>query len=246
MKLITTSWDDGNIADFRLAELLEKYNLQGTFYIPASNTEHDVMTEKEIVALSDKFEIGGHTMNHTSINNISNELFDKEIKGCYTWLTNLIGEPPKSFCFPRGVYNRQAVDYAIKSGFEIIRTTELLNPWFDKNDIVIPTTMQLFRHSELTYYKHLLKRFKIKSILLFLKSGSSSELQHILEYYLNYILKNGGCFHLWGHSWEIEEFNLWADLENLFRIMSDIPEFEYVNNKTLLQFKNVELIKQVI
>ncbi len=30
----TTSWDDGSIYDMRLAELLLKYGLKATFYIP--------------------------------------------------------------------------------------------------------------------------------------------------------------------------------------------------------------------
>jgi peptidoglycan/xylan/chitin deacetylase (PgdA/CDA1 family) len=238
MKLITTSWDDGCVEDFRLAELLEKYNLKGTFYIPASNNEQKVMSEKEIVELSRKFEIGGHTMKHTSIDKVSEKLFSEEIQGCYTWLADLIGQPPVSFCFPRGIYNQEAVEYTLNCGFGIIRTTELLNPWFEKNNPVIPTTLQVFKHSELTYYKHLLKRFHLKSLLLYLKSNRSSSLQANVEYYLNFIQEHGGCFHLWGHSWEIEEFNLWRDLENLFKIMSNIPGVEYVNNKELLKYKN--------
>ncbi|HWZ23458.1 MAG TPA: polysaccharide deacetylase family protein [Cytophagaceae bacterium] len=238
MKLITTSWDDGYKGDFRLAELLEKYNLKGTFYIPASNEEHEVMSEKEVIELSSRFEIGGHTMTHTRINNVSAKLFADEIQGCYNWLTNLVGEPPVSFCFPRGVYNKPAVEYTLRCGFKIIRTTELLNPWFDKNNSIIPTTLQVYNHSELTYCKHLFKRFKIKSLMLYLKSNRSSDLQRSLEYYLTYIQEHGGCFHLWGHSWEIEEFNLWIELENLFKIMSNISGIEYVNNKELLRYKN--------
>ena len=34
--LITTSWDDGHPLDLRLAELLHKYDVPATFYIPVS------------------------------------------------------------------------------------------------------------------------------------------------------------------------------------------------------------------
>ncbi len=237
MKLITTSWDDGYKGDFRIAELLQKYNLEGTFYIPAFNDEHEVMSEKEVVELSKKFEIGGHTMKHSTIDKVSEKLFDEEIKGCYTWLTDLIGEPPVSFCFPRGVYNPSAVDYTLKCGFGIIRTTELLNPWLDKKNPVVPTTLQVYKHSEYTYYKHLLKRFNFKSLLLYMKSNRTSDLEKNIAFYLNYIQIHGGCLHLWGHSWEIEEFKLWTDLENLFKLLSNIPGTDYVNNKGLLKYK---------
>lgn len=240
MKVITTSWDDGHIKDFRVAELLEKYNLQGTFYIPASNHEHEVMSAKEVVALSDRFEIGGHTMKHQTINKVSDELFQAEIKGCYTWLKDLTGEPPVSFCFPRGIYNKYAVEYAYKTGFKLIRTTELLNPWLDPDSRMVPTTLQVYKHSDLTYIRHLVKRLNVKSLLLYLKSGRSSDLQKKLEYYLDYIQHHGGCFHLWGHSWEIEQFNLWSDLEQLFQYMSNISGIDYINNKGLLKYKNTE------
>jgi len=238
MKLVTTSWDDGHVKDFRLADLLEKYKLGATFYIPAANEEHEVMSEQQIIELSERFEIGGHTMNHTRIRNTSKELFDYEIKGCYKWLGDLLGKNINSFCFPGGVINEAAIQYAFKTGFQIVRTTELLNPWFDTNERVIPTTLQVYHHSVFTYYKHLAKRFKLNSLLLYLKSNRSSELKKNIEFYLNFIQEHGGCFHLWGHSWEIEEFNLWFELEELFNVMSDIPEIIYVSNEGLLKYKN--------
>jgi peptidoglycan/xylan/chitin deacetylase (PgdA/CDA1 family) len=238
MKLITTSWDDGYIGDMRIAELLDKYNLQGTFYIPATNDEHKVMSENDIVALSKKFEIGGHTMNHTTINKVSNELFSTEILGCYEWLTNLTGKQPVSFCFPRGVYNRAAIDYTFNSGFKIIRSTELLNPSLNEDSLLTPTTLQVYPHSTFTYYKHLIKRIKLKSLILYSRSHSTSNVQKLVDYYLNYIHLNGGCFHLWGHSWEIEENNLWSSLENILKALSNISEFDYKSNGDLLPFKD--------
>jgi len=237
MKLITTSWDDGHIMDFRIAELLEKYGLSGTFYIPLRNKEHEVMSENKLLELSAKFEIGGHTIGHTRINNKSKELFDYEIKGCYDWLNNLLGKAPKAFCFPGGVYNSAAIDFTLNTGFEVIRTTELLNPWMDANKVVIPTTLQVYPHSRFTYIKHLIKRVKVESLLFYLKSNKSSDLRKMLEYYIEYIQLNGGCFHLWGHSWEIEEYNLWETLEDLLKMLSGIPGMDYVNNGELLKYK---------
>ena len=243
MKLITTSWDDGHVTDFRLAELLEKYNLQGTFYIPAANNERTVMSEEQIVSLSKKFEIGGHTLNHASLNKTSRTLFEREIKGCYHWLNNLLGEPPISFCFPRGAYNNEAIEYCFTTGFKILRTTELLNPWWNDNTSVVPTTLQVYPHPTFTYYKHLIKRVKLKSLLLYLKSNNLSDLERLVTYYMDYIQLHGGCFHLWGHSWEIEENNLWSVLENLFDRMSNRVEFSYINNKEMLRYKSTETNK---
>lgn len=232
-RIITTSWDDGYPADYRLAELLLKYNLPGTFYLPKCNAEHEVMGECQMTELSAHFEIGGHTINHVRISDTSTQVFETEIKGCYHWLTELLGKEPESFCFPRGVYNQEAVVYAFKTGFKVIRNTELLNPNLSKSSEVVPTTLQLYPHSSLTYFKHLVKRLKIRSLGVYLRSGMKSNLLQLVDYYLAYVAQHGGCFHLWGHSWELEQYNLWDELEAVFRIISNRSEFEYMQNREL-------------
>jgi peptidoglycan-N-acetylglucosamine deacetylase len=87
----------------------------------------------------------------------------------------------------------------------------------------------------------LLKRFKLKSLLLYLKCNNKSDIHRLLEYYLNYIYIHGGCFHLWGHSWEIEKNNLWADLEIFFKTMANIRGIDYVNNRDLLTMQKEKL-----
>ena len=236
MKLITTSWDDGHPADFRVAELLQKYELPGSFYIPKNNEEHPVMDEAGISELSRKFEIGGHTLNHIRIRRPAKSLLESEILGCSQWLTDLLGQKPVSFCFPGGVFQRAAVNYTFQAGFKIIRSTELLNNGFAMENGVIGTTLQLFPHSSFTYCKHLLKRFKFGSLQIYLRGKLSSDLLHLSEYYLERVLEKGGCFHLWGHSWEIEQNQLWSELEMILKMLSGISEINYVQNQALLKY----------
>src|ERR1700761_2379309 len=88
-KLITTSWDDGHTLDFRIAGLLEKYKLKGTFYIPKFNPQNEVLPEKDILALSSRFEIGGHTLTHVNLKNLPPRQQIREIHGCADWLKNV-------------------------------------------------------------------------------------------------------------------------------------------------------------
>ena len=47
-------------------------------------------------------------------------------------------------------------------------------------------------------------------------------------------MNNGGIWHLWGHSWEIEANSDWDKLESLFRLIDDLPrEALKVNNSQL-------------
>ena len=230
MAYITTSWDDGHPLDFRIAELLYKYSLNGTFYIPQSNIENVVMNENQIVELSQSFEIGGHTISHKPITSNSIELFETEILGCQNWIKNVTGTLPNSFCFPRGKYNLEAINYCKSIGFKTIRSTELLNTNITGNDNLNPTTIQLYPHSTFTYIKHLSKRGNILSLAKYFKLGAKSNLHQLVDAYIQQIINKGGCFHVWGHSWEIDQFKLWKTLEDVLKQISGIKELQYLNN----------------
>ena len=57
---MTTSWDDAHPLDLRIAEMLARHNLSGTFYAPRS-AETEVMPLADLRELSRGFEIGAHT-----------------------------------------------------------------------------------------------------------------------------------------------------------------------------------------
>src|ERR1700761_5545756 len=163
-RYITTSWDDGHPLDRRLADLLGKYDLKATFYIPRSNPGHRVMKESEIADLSRDFEIGGHTLNHRNLKRLSIAEADAEIKGSFEWLRDLLKKDPVSFCPPFGEYSVRSLDRIYEAGFKVIRTTELLSPRRPKR--LLPTTIQMFDHSSFTYFKHLLKRGRLRNLRL--------------------------------------------------------------------------------
>lgn len=235
MKIITTSWDDGFPKDIKLAGLLDKYSLAGTFYIPKTNPEHVVMDENNIAELGKRFEIGGHTLNHVRLyKNRSAKFLEDEVSGCFSWISDLTNYKPVSFCFPGGVFNAAAIRAVQQAGFKVIRTTELLSTTSTSTHNLQPTTLQLFNHPKTAYLKNTLKRHQYKNLISWLINGSQTDMLKLTDFYLNSIIKHGGCFHLWGHSWEIEEYQLWHKLEAVFKRISGISEFRYVQNKTLV------------
>ena len=58
--IITTSWDDGHRLDLKLKNLLLKYNIPATFYVPISNKERDCMNSTQINEIARKFDIIWH------------------------------------------------------------------------------------------------------------------------------------------------------------------------------------------
>jgi peptidoglycan/xylan/chitin deacetylase (PgdA/CDA1 family) len=98
---------------------------------------------------------------------------------------------------------------------------------------LLHTTLQAYPHSGFTYLKHLVLRRRFGNLLRWRRSGYTDDLFRLLDYYLEEIDANGGCFHLWGHSWEIEEYDLWDTMEQIFRRIARLPGFQYVANKDL-------------
>ncbi len=97
--------------------------------------------------------------------------------------------------------------------------------------------LQMFEHNRFTYIKHLSKRGKWLSLVEWLSTYSLKDLQKLVEAYINKIYKYGGCFHLWGHSWELDQYHLWNKLEKICKTISQLPEFSYIENKELVNFK---------
>ena len=123
--IITTSWDDGHVKDFRVAELLEKYNLQGTFYVSPEAREIDAgerLNAEQIRLLSQRFDLGAHTYSRPSSDGMSyDEAMEEVIKG-KTFLAEVIGKKVTSFCYPYGKYNRKIARGLEKLGFTYART----------------------------------------------------------------------------------------------------------------------------
>ncbi len=231
MRFITTSWDDGHPSDERLADLLGKYNLRGTFYVPQVNPGHRVMKEQEIAALSRRFEIGGHTLRHVSLKNLPAAEARQEIQGSYQWLKDIVGTDPVAFCPPFGDYSQESLSLIYEAGFQIVRTTELLSPYWSPG--ILPTTLQVYNHSSFTYLKHLVKRGRFGNMRLWYGTNFTADTFRLLDHYLEFIGTHGGCLHLWGHSWELDKFRLWRKLERIFSAISNLPGFSYVENGQL-------------
>jgi hypothetical protein len=228
--IITTSWDDGHALDLRLAELLDKYSIKGTFYVPINNGERSVMQPSELDLLSRNFEIGGHTVNHIYLDTLNEEAARYEVVECKTMLEDRLGRTVDAFCYPGGKYSQRDIRLVNEAGFLFGRTTKLLHT-SSPHSKLMDTTVQAFHHSSVTLTKHCLKAGFVLPIvqqLFFYKGNKNFPL--LAEVLMNGILRKGGVFHLWGHSWEIEAFGLWKDLELLLKTLAFNRDVAYLNN----------------
>jgi glycosyltransferase involved in cell wall biosynthesis/peptidoglycan/xylan/chitin deacetylase (PgdA/CDA1 family) len=219
---ITTSWDDGHPLDFKIAELLSKYSLEGTFYVPLSNAERCVMDRARMRELSHTFEVGGHTVTHCDLKNVDASVARREIQACKTELEQITGFECPTFCFPKGHYQREHLLFVHDAGFKIARTVELMSiaPARRISGVsVIGTTLMAAPQSGLSYLKNSIKRMKLMNFIRYTRMRGENW-RETFENVLREVTENGGVLHLWGHSWEIEQWNQWGELEKAFAAMA--------------------------
>lgn len=239
--IFTTSWDDGDKLDSKIADLLDKYGLKGTFYVPKKFPNR--MSDDEIRELAKRHEIGGHTSSHAFLQEIKLSEVEKEITNGKSWLENILAEPIKMFSYPKGQYNNEIKEKVIQAGFIGARTVEN----GDKIDDVfaMPVTVQIYpfpfrrRSARKIHWSKFLfepllsrggiglkNRFPLKSFLNW---------NNFVIAYFNHTIKNGEFFHLWGHSYEVEKYNMWEDLEKFFEYVKSKSNIDFVTNSELVE-----------
>ena len=221
--LFTTSWDDGYKLDLRLADLLDQYDIKGTFYVcPRKQHGKDMMTNDEIALLRERHEIGAHTLRHSKLTEVSSVEAKEEIESSKQWVEQITGAPCKMFCYPYGFHNDEVIQLVRNAGFSGARTTERLQ--FTVNDpFAIPTTLQVTPFPRrktwsrwwhpLDPYGPLRVRRKVLKQLGVSPKSQKTWLDLAMSLFDLGKQSNQPVFHLWGHSHEIEKYGLWEDLE---------------------------------
>lgn len=214
---ITTSWDDGHPLDFRIADLLARYGLRGTFYVPRSS-EFGTMSTSEVQELSRHFEIGAHTIHHVDLTRTTDQRALQEMVDSRCWLEDSTGKPCSMFCAPQGKFFSKHLELMRLSGYVGMRTVELLSldlPRCTGGLLVMPTTVQAYPHGLGAYVKSTFKRAAFGNLCHYLTHGRSTDWVQLARSMVDRVLQWGGVFHLWGHSWELQETGQWQRLEEL-------------------------------
>lgn len=210
MKFIS-SWDDGTKYDIRLAQMLKEHNIPAIFYISNNHPKfykEDMLSDEQIKMLKRiGFEIGGHTYNHPDDLKLFYEKDCRdEIFKNKEYLENLLGEKITKFCYPRGRYNEDTIRILKEVGYGESRTTMVLNTNIPTNPFRTYTSIHVHptrrEYNGVPWYEVARELYKEAK-------------------------KKNGYFHIFGHSWEIENFGLWEELEDF---LTKISEHSYLWN----------------
>jgi peptidoglycan/xylan/chitin deacetylase (PgdA/CDA1 family) len=221
--IVTTSWDDGSILDLKLGELLTKYGIKGTFYIPRFSKRITPMQKIDLLELSAKHEIGAHTLNHAHLTLIPPSEAKTEIEGSKSYLEDITGKKINMFCYPFGEFNGDTKQIIKAAGFIGARTVRFngLKNIPDPYEFGITTAASNHQSDESGEIAKYSQAVSIKSL---------SDWEVKAKILFDLALEEGGIWHLWGHSWEIGDHNDWDKLERVLNYISHRPGVIYTSN----------------
>jgi peptidoglycan/xylan/chitin deacetylase (PgdA/CDA1 family) len=224
--------------DLKLSQLLLEFGIKGTFYVALHNRELAGLEVSDLLELSKYVEIGAHTSTHPpDLRRLPPSQLEDEICGSKLELEDVLGSPVSMFCYPRGKYNRRVCQAVINAGFIGARTTTQfhLNPGFDAWQI--PTTIMVDPLPHWIRFRHELKTGNWSGVRTLLQRGISASWVELARGLFEDVLESGGVWHLWGHSWEIEKYDLWDDLRT---VLNEVAQRKYVRYLT-----NTEVIREL-
>lgn len=110
----------------------------------------------------------------------------------------------------------------------------------------MPTSVHVFPHPRLDYLRNLARPWDWRRVwvcathLRYAKNWV--ELAKLL---FDSVLQNGGIWHLYGHSWEIEELRLWGGLQEVLDYVAHRPGVAYVSNSAAVRLHAGKLAEPV-
>jgi peptidoglycan/xylan/chitin deacetylase (PgdA/CDA1 family) len=245
-RIVTTSWDDGDPDDFRVAELLHSRGLSGTFYIPfTSPLGGKTLAPADLKSLrSGGFEIGAHGVSHRVLTELSPQELLGEVRDSKSRLEDTLGQPVDMFCYPKGRSNRKVIRQVKEAGYKGARTTCMLRQGLDFNPFRMPTSLVAHPDTRTLYARNLLRGRNFSGLICYLNQlirvDSWATMGKIL---FDRVLREGGVWHLYGHSWEIEQCGLWTELAETLDYVSRCEGVLYKPNGGVLNYLPAESLQ---
>ena len=230
--VLTTSWDDGTPEDLALGRLLARYGFRGTFYAttgPGGSRTIDEQGLRELVSLG--HELGNHGRSHRPFTEISASEIDDEIDWGIDEISRF-AQPPPVVAPPRGRFTRTIVDQLNARGL-VVRSAPILGTRRTAPGVIVPTA-QVYPHTIGRTYLHLVRRRSVPLIPFVAAWSRSRTVRGRLRRMIDTAGDHVSILHLWGHSRELEQLGLWADVELLLEQAAETG-FEPATNGQIAQ-----------
>src|SRR5260370_19336390 len=137
-----------------------------------------------------------------------------------------------SFCYPKGRFNPRVSRRAALAGYRVCRTTVDFHTALRFDPARMPVSLHLFPHSKSAHWRHALRCRNWSGLCNWCgRLGCEMDLERSALRMLDSVSRQGGVFHAWGHSWEIEEHGLWPVFERVAGLMGRIADAVPMTNR---------------
>ena len=218
-KAFNVTYDDGVLQDVRFVELLNKYNLKGTFNLNSYLMENEFewihekgyvikrLSKECALALYNGHEIASHTLTHPYMQDKTEEEILYEMKMDKKKLAKLFGSEVKGFALPFDYYSDLLEACAKRSGFAYARISE--------------ESMSFKPNAD--YHRWRATVFHL-----------NPELDNLVEKFL--VTKEElALFQIVGHSYDLDTENMWDKMENIFD--------KIASNEDILPMTTIEIVE---
>ena len=210
-KALTFSYDDGVIADKRLADILRKNGLKGTFNINSGSIGKYPykLTEEEVIATytPDAFEVACHGVMHATATYCDTAALCGDIFEDRKNLESLLKQRINGMAYANGDFPDYFVDICRSCGIYYSRTTVATHNFSLPNDWL--------RLHPTCHHK-------------------DPDLNNLADRFLNTnVIRAPYMFYVWGHSYEFDNDNNWDLIENFAKKMSNHEDVWYATNMEL-------------
>ena len=225
-KAVTFSFDDGVTQDIRLIDLMNKYNLKGTFNLNSEllakkgmlirgdgqRISHYKVHPEDVKVIYEGHEVAVHTLTHPNLTQLEDLEVIRQVETDRLNLSELVGYEVIGMAYPcGGVNNDDRVAEIIKNntGAKYSRTITSTHN-FDLQE-------NLYRFNPSVYYIQLDKMMELGREFVELKTETPK------------------IFYIWGHSYEMDlGTDYWVRLEEFFKLISGRDDIFYGTNREVI------------
>jgi peptidoglycan/xylan/chitin deacetylase (PgdA/CDA1 family) len=127
--LVGLTFDDGYRDLLRfVVPVLQRHGFTATFFAVSGMLGGDnvwdppprreLMTEEDLRELAARgYEVGSHSVSHVRLAGLDPEALRHEVEGSRTMLARVVGDKPRSFCYPYGSVDAEAVRAVVDAGY---------------------------------------------------------------------------------------------------------------------------------
>ncbi len=204
-KAFNVTYDDGVLQDVRFVDLLNKYNLKGTFNLNSLLLENEFewihgsgcvvkrLKTDDVAQLYAGHEVASHTLSHPYMNNLTKEEILHELSEDKANLEKLFGREIRGFAIPFDYYSELIEQCVKESGFGYARISEESYSFSPQKDF-----------------------YKWRATIFHCDDKVTGLAKQFVENNDELAL-----FQIVGHSYDLDVENRWDIMEKIFKMISE-------------------------